>query len=47
MLGLASVPAVGLGVWAAESLPEETLQRLFALLMLVVAAQLVWRARTS
>lgn len=47
VLGLASLPAVGLGVWAAESLPEETLQRLFALLMLFAAAQLVWRARTA
>ena len=47
VLGLSSLPAVGLGVWAAESLPEETLQRLFALLMLVAAVQLVWRARTT
>jgi uncharacterized protein len=47
VLGLASLPAVALGAWAAESLPEETLQRLFALLMLLVAAQLAWRARTT
>ena len=47
VLGLSSLPAVGLGVWAAESLPEETLQRLFAVLMLAAAAQLVWRARTT
>jgi len=47
VLGLASLPAVGLGVWVAESIAEETLQRLFAILMLVVAAQLVWRARTA
>jgi uncharacterized membrane protein YfcA len=47
VLGLASLPAVAVGAWAAESLPEETLQRLFAVLMLVVAAQLAWRARTT
>ena len=47
VLGLSSLPAVGLGVWAAESLPEATLQRLFAVLMLAAAAQLVWRARTT
>jgi uncharacterized protein len=47
VLGLASLPAVGLGAWLAESLPEETLQRLFAVLMLFVAAQLAWRARTT
>ena len=47
VIGLSSLPAVGLGVWAAESLPEQALQRLFALLMLVAAAQLVWRARTT
>jgi uncharacterized membrane protein YfcA len=47
VLGVASLPAVAVGAWAAESLPEETLQRLFAVLMLVVAAQLAWRARTT
>jgi uncharacterized membrane protein YfcA len=47
VLGLSSLPAVGLGVWAAESLPEEALQRLFAVLMLVAAVQLVWRARAT
>jgi uncharacterized membrane protein YfcA len=46
-IGLASLPAVALGAWAAESLPEETLQRLFALLMLAVAAQIAWRARSA
>ena len=47
LLGLASLPGVALGAWAAEALAEETLQRLFALLMLVAAAQIAWRARTA
>jgi hypothetical protein len=45
IVGVASIPGVALGVWAAESLPEPTLRRLFALLVLGVAAQLAWRAR--
>ena len=44
-IGLCSVPGVALGVALAESLSEETLQRLFALLMAGVAAQMAWRAR--
>jgi uncharacterized protein len=47
LIGVASVPGVVVGIFAAESLPEATLQRLFALLMLLVAAQLVWRSRRS
>jgi uncharacterized membrane protein YfcA len=35
---------VGGGV-LAESLPEHALRRLFAVFLLCVAAQLVWRAR--
>jgi uncharacterized protein len=46
-VGLASIPAVALGVWVAESLSEVTLRRLFALLMLVLAAQVAWRARSG
>lgn len=46
-VGLASLPGVALGVAIAESLPEETLQRLFAVLMAAVAVQLVWRARRA
>lgn len=46
-LGVASIPGVALGVWVAESLPEETLRRLFALLVLGVAAHIAWRARRS
>ena len=45
VLGLASIPGVAAGVWVAESMSEEWLRRLFALLMLAVAAQIAWRAR--
>jgi uncharacterized membrane protein YfcA len=45
VIGLTAVAGVELGVLTAKSLPEETLQRLFAALLLVVAAQLAWRAR--
>jgi uncharacterized membrane protein YfcA len=44
-VGIASLPGVAAGVAVAESLPEETLQQLFALLMALVAAQIGWRAR--
>ncbi len=44
VVGVASVPGVGLGILAALTLGDEALRRLFALLMLAVAAQLVWRA---
>ena len=47
VVGLAALPGVALGVLAAESLPEDTLRLLFALLMILVAAQLAWRARTA
>ena len=46
VLGVASILGVLAGVVVAESLPEDVLRRLFALLMLAVAAQLAWRART-
>jgi uncharacterized protein len=45
IIGAVAVAGVELGVLTAKSLPEETLQRLFGLLLLVVAAQLAWRAR--
>jgi uncharacterized protein len=44
LMGVAAVIGVQLGVVTAKALPEATLQRLFALLMLVIAAQLAWRA---
>jgi uncharacterized membrane protein YfcA len=45
LVGVASIPGVALGILAAETLGDEALRRLFALLMLAVAAQLVWRSR--
>ena len=45
IIGAVAVAGVELGVLTAKSLPEETLQRLFGLLLLVVAGQLVWGAR--
>jgi uncharacterized protein len=45
IIGAVAVAGVELGVLTAKSLPEETLQRLFGVLLLVVAAQLVWRTR--
>jgi uncharacterized protein len=46
-VGLGSVPGVALGVWIAESLPEDVLRRLFAVLMLAIAGQIAWRARRA
>ena len=47
ILGIGSIAGVAGGVAVAESLPDEVLRRLFAVLMLAVAAQLAWRARRS
>lgn len=47
VIGLASVAGVEGGVQLAESIPQHLLRRLFAVLILVVAAQIVWRARPS
>ena len=44
-VGVASIAGVVAGGLVAESLPETTLRRLFALLLVAVAAQLAWRAR--
>ena len=44
ILGGASIAGAELGVRAATSLPEDLLRRLFAVLMLVTAAQIAWRA---
>ena len=46
VIGIASLGGVGVGVLVAEALPEATLRRLFALLVLAVAAQIAWRARS-
>jgi uncharacterized protein len=45
VVGLASIAGAFVGVEIATSLPEDTLRRLFAVLLLAVAAQLAWRSR--
>jgi uncharacterized membrane protein YfcA len=45
-IGIASVAGVGVGVVAARALPERDLQRLFGVLLLLVAAQLLWSLRS-
>lgn len=47
IIGLTAVAGIELGVLTARALPELTLRRLFALLVLLVAAQLAWRARRA
>lgn len=44
-IGLGSILGVQLGVVIAEALPEGVLRKLFGVLLLVTAAQLVWRTR--
>jgi uncharacterized membrane protein YfcA len=43
VIGIAAIGGVEGGVQLAESLPEATLRRIFGVLMIAVAAQLVWR----
>jgi uncharacterized membrane protein YfcA len=45
ILGLAGVAGVVAGGFVAESLPEHALRRLFGVLLLLTAAQVIWRAR--
>jgi uncharacterized membrane protein YfcA len=45
LLGLAGVVGVEAGVRVAQWLSDEDLQRLFALLIFAVAAQIAWRYR--
>ena len=45
VVGLASIAGVEAGVQIATALSEDTLRRLFAVLLLAVAAHLAWRAR--
>ena len=45
VLGLASIAGVEAGAYLALHLPEATLRKLFAVLLLFVAGQLAWRAR--
>ena len=44
VLGLSAIAGVEAGVRVADALPEDVLRRLFALLVIAVAGQLVWRA---
>jgi uncharacterized protein len=44
VLGVASIAGVLVGAWIAVTLPETVLRRLFAGLLIVVAARLAWRA---
>ena len=45
VIGLAAIGGVEGGVALAESLPEHALRRLFGVLMILIAAQIAWRAR--
>jgi uncharacterized membrane protein YfcA len=45
LVGLSAVAGVEGGVQIAEALPEHVLRRLFAVLILLVAAQVAWRSR--
>ena len=47
LLGAVSVVGVQLGALVALALPEHALRKLFALLLLGVAAQIAWRARSG
>jgi uncharacterized membrane protein YfcA len=44
IIGLASVGAAVGGAQVAESLPESTLRKLFAVLLIFTAGQIAWRA---
>jgi hypothetical protein len=45
LIGVTAIAGVEAGVRVAEAMPEDTLRRLFGLLVILVAAQLCWRAR--
>jgi uncharacterized membrane protein YfcA len=47
VVGVASIVGVLAGASIAIALPESTLRKLFALLLLVVAARLAWRAHRA
>ncbi len=47
LLGLASIAGVEAGVRISIALPEHTLRRLFAIFLLAVAVQLVYRERSQ
>jgi uncharacterized membrane protein YfcA len=45
IMGVAALAGVEVGVRVATSLPEHALRRLFGVLVILVAAQIAWRAR--
>jgi uncharacterized protein len=45
ILGVASIAATVGGAQVAVSLPEATLRKLFAVLLILVAGQIAWRSR--
>jgi uncharacterized membrane protein YfcA len=47
LIGVVAVAGIEVGVLVANALPESALRRLFAVLVLLVAAQLAWRAHSS
>jgi uncharacterized membrane protein YfcA len=47
VVGVAAAGAAQGGVLLAEALPDATLRRLFAGLLVLVAAQIAWRARSA
>jgi uncharacterized protein len=47
VIGLASIGATVGGAQVAESLPEHVLRKLFAVLLILTAAQIAWRARSK
>jgi hypothetical protein len=47
VIGLASVPTAKLGEIVADSLPNDVLKRLFAVVLVIVAVQLVLRSLRS
>jgi hypothetical protein len=44
-VGVASIAGVEGGVQLAESLPESVLKRLFGILLVLIAVQILWRTR--
>lgn len=47
ILGVSAIAGIEGGVQLAQALPEHALRRLFGVLMLVIAAQVAWRARSD
>ena len=45
VIGVSSIGATVAGAQVAESLPEHVLRKLFAVLLLLTAVQIAWRAR--